>query len=388
MSYGELQGWFADPFRLHDQRYFSAGQPTKLVRDGSVESYDEPPSETFDPSGALAGSNAYAAGSWQAASGVSDQVAVSGPAYTGRRRRGPGFGWYSIIALLGVAALIAVVLVAIRQRPAGTSFLASTSEAAFVTRSAQRALSERTADVAISGSVQAAGQTVTLSGTGQIDFSTDAESLTEHASLPSQLGDGQLVEKEILADGYLYVALNIGAVNPVRMMSGRDWIQAPVRFSSSQSLANSDPRAALVLLEQHGATVRVLGTKSLGGVTCTGYAVTPSRQAMMAAVQKEISALKLSASEAGLVRSFAPPTITVWLDAHGVLHQMSVGLQLGGLTGTAVSGSVTETFSNYGAPVQITAPAPSDVISDQAFLQMAGNGNSNLQSELQLLQQS
>jgi hypothetical protein len=39
----ELHGWEADPFGIHEQRYFSLGQPTKLVRDGGVESYDPPP---------------------------------------------------------------------------------------------------------------------------------------------------------------------------------------------------------------------------------------------------------------------------------------------------------------------------------------------------------
>ncbi len=39
----KLQGWHADPFGLHERRYFSAGNPTKLVRDGDVEAYDEPP---------------------------------------------------------------------------------------------------------------------------------------------------------------------------------------------------------------------------------------------------------------------------------------------------------------------------------------------------------
>lgn len=37
------QGWHADPLGLHEMRYFSAGQPTKLVRDGHTESYDDPP---------------------------------------------------------------------------------------------------------------------------------------------------------------------------------------------------------------------------------------------------------------------------------------------------------------------------------------------------------
>jgi uncharacterized RDD family membrane protein YckC len=39
-----IYGWNPDPWRLHEWRYFSNGQPTKLVRDGTVESYDDPPS--------------------------------------------------------------------------------------------------------------------------------------------------------------------------------------------------------------------------------------------------------------------------------------------------------------------------------------------------------
>jgi hypothetical protein len=39
----DLHGWKSDPFGLHEQRYFSQGEPTKLVRDGGVESYDPPP---------------------------------------------------------------------------------------------------------------------------------------------------------------------------------------------------------------------------------------------------------------------------------------------------------------------------------------------------------
>jgi hypothetical protein len=36
-------GWYRDPYGVHEDRYFSQGFPTKLVRDGGVESYDPPP---------------------------------------------------------------------------------------------------------------------------------------------------------------------------------------------------------------------------------------------------------------------------------------------------------------------------------------------------------
>ena len=38
-----LEGWFTDPFVRHEARWLSDGHATKLVRDGEVTSYDEPP---------------------------------------------------------------------------------------------------------------------------------------------------------------------------------------------------------------------------------------------------------------------------------------------------------------------------------------------------------
>jgi len=36
-------GWFSDPYQKHEYRYFSEGNPTKLVRDSDLESFDPPP---------------------------------------------------------------------------------------------------------------------------------------------------------------------------------------------------------------------------------------------------------------------------------------------------------------------------------------------------------
>ncbi|MGA3353214.1 MAG: hypothetical protein ABSD85_08530 [Acidimicrobiales bacterium] len=37
------EGWYNDPYRKHDDRWFSDGKPTSLVRDGRIESRDTPP---------------------------------------------------------------------------------------------------------------------------------------------------------------------------------------------------------------------------------------------------------------------------------------------------------------------------------------------------------
>jgi len=39
----KAQGWFRDPYHIHEDRYFSDGHPPKLVRDGDAECFDPPP---------------------------------------------------------------------------------------------------------------------------------------------------------------------------------------------------------------------------------------------------------------------------------------------------------------------------------------------------------
>jgi hypothetical protein len=39
----EAEGWYLDPYERHEQRWFSAGSPTSLVRDGVTEGQDDPP---------------------------------------------------------------------------------------------------------------------------------------------------------------------------------------------------------------------------------------------------------------------------------------------------------------------------------------------------------
>jgi hypothetical protein len=55
------EGWYQDPYGLHEDRWFSDGRPTGLVRDGKIESDDAPPPEaTAGPLQAALRSNASA----------------------------------------------------------------------------------------------------------------------------------------------------------------------------------------------------------------------------------------------------------------------------------------------------------------------------------------
>jgi hypothetical protein len=39
----EAEGWYLDPYGLHEERWYSNGTATSLVRDSRVESKDPPP---------------------------------------------------------------------------------------------------------------------------------------------------------------------------------------------------------------------------------------------------------------------------------------------------------------------------------------------------------
>ena len=41
------EGWYTDPYELHDARWFSQGTPTALVRDAGTEGRDVPPEGAF-----------------------------------------------------------------------------------------------------------------------------------------------------------------------------------------------------------------------------------------------------------------------------------------------------------------------------------------------------
>jgi hypothetical protein len=47
MGHETLEGWYTDPYALHEARWLSNGKATKLVRDGEATSYDEPPGGEF-----------------------------------------------------------------------------------------------------------------------------------------------------------------------------------------------------------------------------------------------------------------------------------------------------------------------------------------------------
>ncbi len=389
MANGALQGWHADPFGLHETRYFSAGHPTKLVRDGRMEAYDEPPAE-----GAASGTSAGAA--LQGGPGLVDATRVA-PAEAGHgelwaagaggptrgagardpdcsgtaappRRKRRGLEYAAVAAGAVVAVLVFVVL-------AGGSGSPGIAAAAFVTTAAQQTLVQSTADVTLSGTVHVGGEDLAFGGNGQVDFRTNVMSLDIGASIPN----GSMTETELLVGGNLYLQVTAEGHNLAAMTGGRHWIEIPFAQLGSQTVTDGSPGTSLSLLRQNGASVTSLGTRNIDGQTCSGYAVTPSKQGMLAGAQAEWAQMGLSEAQISAARQAlqrAPlPKITAWFDAQRKLAcQVTINLQIGDPAAAgAEDAQMVMAFTHYGVPVTVSAPAASDTVSLQQLVTAASH---------------
>jgi hypothetical protein len=317
MANGGLQGWCPDPFGRHEQRYFSLGRPTKLVRDAGVESYDEPPSETSGPPSYVPPTFA--------------PPSYAPPPYVrGARPSGaPGTGRTGMFATAALMVAAVATLVLVVNRPGSASSSAS-SPAAFVTRSTQHTLAERSVEITLSETVQFRGQSVPLLLTGDVDLSTGAMEVSGAYNYPGR----SVGMRMIVIGGNDYLALTRDGKSVVS--DGRHWLRAAVPQGPKADPAYSDPFSSLTVLEQPGNTVRTLGTKTVAGEDCTGYAVTPGKQ--------------------------PTDSYTIWVDGTGLIREFSLNEHWRVQAPPAGTTTVTLVVdvTGYGSPVQITAPAASD----------------------------
>jgi hypothetical protein len=269
----------------------------------------------------------------------------------------------SVLAFLGIA----IGALALRDRSTGGN------SSDFVVSAAAATLTQRTADVLITGTVTAAGRTVPMTGTGQARLSSPQAFAT---TIAVSAGGGSFEEKEVLADGQLYFSIGSAGQDVSAVVPGKHWVAIPIPMGTGGSLGTgtSDPLAQLQMLGAKGNRVASLGTKEIRGAAASGYAVTLSRQNQLNAEQQYLASSGLDAATqhqmSQAAKRLAPPTIDVWFDSSKLLRRMGFVISQT-QNGKTVSTDLNMDFVNYGAPVAITPPSPGDVVPLSQFLAAA-----------------
>lgn len=243
-----------------------------------------------------------------------------------------------IAGVLGVGATGAVV----------SSAAASSGSTKLVKHKATSSVT--TADLSFSLTVSGvATSPVTVTGSGEVDFTNDAASLTVHipASLAQMIpggSDSPETVNAVLSEGTVYLE-----VPSLASIVGEPWISVALPTQALSALpggftkvasAVGDVNSILTFAEKHHATVTSLGSSTVDGVPATGNQISASHTA------KSGTTDTLSAS--------------LWANSSDQLVQGNLSTSGAGAKGT-VGVTAKVDLSGYGSPVTITVPPPSDV---------------------------
>ncbi len=274
----------------------------------------------------------------------------------GAPRRSHRAAWLvAASAVLVVAGIVAGVVAGSGSGSGGDSALL---------HSAATSLNAKTADLTIGLRMEIEGHLLTASGTGVVDFAHRSSTYTVRYQGQTPLSGVPFTFETV--GGTLYESLpTIGQLLP-----GKRWISVDAGSASSLAPGTSDPSALLELMTQHGAQVTDVGSSTIDGATMEGYRVVFSPSALRRAVRQENAPADLKRAA---VAMFGTASIenTVYIDTGKSLVRRIDSTLLLHIDGVAVHGTATEDYSNYGAPVHVATPPPSQVATLRQFEQAA-----------------
>jgi hypothetical protein len=230
----------------------------------------------------------------------------------------------------------------------------------------------KTADVAFNESIQAtstsgSNESENVTGSGQMDLANQNFDISVNS--PS----GGAV-KVLETGGTLYIqvppadASSVPGDKPWESIDLNQVDQAKLgkSFSQLNSLNSENPTQALANLATVSDGVTKVGPDTVGGVATTEYKaqIDLSKVASQAQAKDGAKAADSVTQEQQALGTSTIP-VTVWVDAKGLVRQISEQTPIPAASSGAADGAgkatVTMTFSNYGAAVQLTPPASSQV---------------------------
>jgi hypothetical protein len=230
-------------------------------------------------------------------------------------------------------------------RPASADPGATRDPRAWLLASVQRTSALRSARLALSEKIAGTGdQTLTLTGTGGIDFVGRKSSLTMHGD-----AGGDPIDVEVRV---------VGGTAYTRS-SGVDWVSTPV---SSADVNTPNAASYLTYLQGISSQVTVAGHEVLRGVDTTRYEASVDLDRALAhattPTQRKFYALALTVFGGSAIPA------TAWIDGDGHLRKVQMSFDLSQLfrnSGEAPSGApklvVSLELYDFGAPIRVVAPS-------------------------------
>ena len=206
-----------------------------------------------------------------------------------------------------------------------------------------------------------------------VDEVTQGEGDLTHRLIDMTIAAGPGVGTELrIIDGVIYEKLGPSMPRPPGVAT--PWVSLAAGLPASGTSpvpgvqGGSDPTQTLTQLESL-SNGSVTGAEKLGSVDIKGVPTSEYRLDLDAA-KVEAGAQAGAAYLGGLIGQQVPSmtihsmTMTVWIDAQGLIRQQDIGedisVSVGGFTGR-VEGDVTADYWDFGVPVDIQAPPPSEV---------------------------
>jgi len=377
MASSEPQGWYEDPFRLHEARYFSAGKPTKLVRDGNIESCDEPPAAGVPGSGAVASSGHAVSATLTRAEAATanslDRIGENVPPYARSRPR----GLFTAVAVIAVAGIVtAVAVVAGKPRPATQP----DTEAVAYTATMNASSADVFTSYTLADSSHKLDLTITQSGpvswaAGQGDLTVKVGKLGWNSR---EIIDGRKAYSKFSAKD---LPAGTVAANPgLAGWTETTWTGTPSQDMSgilpslfigalSYQAGMASPASLLGLLKAQASSVQNLGGEVLGGVNTTHYRAFIPLSRLGATTAEEVAQMQkdLGANFLG---------VDYWTDSAHLLRQLRLVITVREPPSDAttspgevsigtypITTSITLGLSHYGVPVHVVPPPPAQITS-------------------------
>lgn len=236
---------------------------------------------------------------------------------------------------------VALVLVALPLTACGGVSLNA------VAKAADKATAAGSEHAAITGTVNAAGETVKMSGSG--DFQTNPKLGAMHLSM--SVGGQQFAMDEVLQGWTIYMK---SPVFSAQLPSGKSWLSLDLEKAGKKlgidfnKFTQQDPSDMLGALKKAGSLQKI-GSETIDGVETTHYKVTidltkaPNGRQLMKLTNLE----SLPAD--------------VWIDGQDQLRRMTESYSVTS-SGQTIATSMQIDLSNYGEQVNVQVPSADETV--------------------------